>query len=141
LTSDKINFFNEDISFELENADMVQSWLLSVASEEKQEVRSLNYIFCSDEYLLNINKEYLNHDYYTDVISFPMSTEVIEGDIFISIDRVRENAHSNKATFDNELNRVMIHGLLHFLGYGDKTPEESTLMRTKENKYLDQFNL
>ncbi len=137
MTSANINFFTEDTSFIFANDELVSTWLTKVADHEKQEIRNLNYVFCSDEYLLGINQKYLNHDYYTDIISFPLSSEVIEGDIFISVDRVTENASKNKVNFENELYRVMVHGLLHFLGYKDKTQEESITMRTLENKYLE----
>lgn len=136
----KIFYFSEDITFELDNNKAVSKWLETVCTQENKELVSLNYIFCSDGYLLKINQEHLNHDYYTDVISFPLSTDVVEGDIFISIDRVKENAAALKVSFDKELHRVMVHGLLHFLGYRDKTEEEQTKMTLKEDSYLDQFN-
>ncbi len=134
--SNTINFFSEDIEFSLDNPAETISWLESVCNKENKPLEALSIIFCSDAYLLNINQEHLNHDFYTDVISFPYSTDKVEGDIFISIDRVRENAQNLDVSFTKELNRVMVHGLLHFLGYKDKTDEEITVMRRKEDYYL-----
>lgn len=134
-----INFFSEDVDYILENHNPVHDWLLGVATHENRKITELNYIFCSDDYLLDINKQYLNHDYYTDVITFDNSdndSEEIEGDIFISIDRVNENAADSKTFFSNELHRVMVHGLLHLIGYADKSEEEITQMREKEEAYL-----
>ena len=100
---------------------------------------SINIIFCSDNYILDVNQRYLNHDYFTDIISFDYCEgNVISGDLFISIDTVRDNAEFYKAdSFDNELQRVMVHGVLHLIGYDDHTPEDQALMREKENYYLD----
>ncbi len=140
MTSNTILFFYEEISLNLDESKL-NSWLRSVITEHQKELETLNYIFCSDEYLLDINRKYLNHDYYTDVIGFPYAQEHIEGDIYISIDRVRENALALKTSFENELNRVIVHGLLHFLGYEDKTPETKEQMRQKENHYLNQFSV
>jgi probable rRNA maturation factor len=134
-----IKFFVEQIDFSLKAKRNLHTWLLGVALSEKHQVSALNYIFCSDEYLLDINKQYLNHNYYTDVITFDNSdddNEEIEGDIFISIDRVKDNALENKSTFARELHRVMVHGLLHLLGYRDKSEEEILEMREKEEAYL-----
>jgi len=114
----------------------VISWLQSIAHKEGKSIENINYIFCSDDYLLNINNLYLDHDYYTDVISFPMSTDPIEGDVFISIDRIKENAENLKLPFLDELHRVMVHGLLHFLGYDDKTDEAQVKMTAMENLCL-----
>ena len=98
----------------------------------------INYIFCSDPYLLEINKQYLGHDYFTDILTFDYSQKpVVSGDLFISIDTVRENAEYYGATFEEELHRVIVHGLLHLIGYDDHTPEEQKTMREKENYYLD----
>ena len=134
-----INFFSEDVDYILENHNPVHDWLVGVATHENRKIKELNYIFCSDDYLLDINKQYLNHDYYTDVITFDNSdddSEEIEGDIFISIDRVKENAADSKTFFSHELHRVMVHGLLHLIGYADKSEEEITQMREKEEAYL-----
>lgn len=142
-TEQIIQLHSEDISFEHENPLTIKKWLNSVAEQEGRKITALSFIFCSDEYLHKINVEYLNHDTLTDVITFQYSegkTADVEGDIFISIDRIKENAESFKTTFENELHRVMIHGTLHLLGYGDKTPEEKLKMTEKENKYLAILN-
>lgn len=134
-----INFFQEEITFELKDESSITSWLQSVATAEGQSIAEINYIFCSDEYILSINEEYLNHDYYTDIITFDNrdnTQDDIEADIFVSIDRVQENAQMIQVPFDTELRRVMVHGLLHLLGYHDKSEEEISQMREKEEAYL-----
>jgi len=131
-----IQFYSEDTDFNLEEVQRLTAGILEVVKKEALTIEAISYIFCSDSYLLEINKKHLNHDYYTDVISFPYSTDPIEGDIFISVDRVRENAKNLSVDFIQELHRVMLHGLLHFIGYGDKTEEETLIMRAKENEYL-----
>ncbi|MBO7145068.1 MAG: rRNA maturation RNase YbeY [Salinivirgaceae bacterium] len=111
-----------------------------VANEDRT-LGDVNYILCSDAYLLDINRQYLNHDYYTDVISFDYCEDnVISGDIFISVDTVADNAKEYGVTFEKELARVMIHGVLHFVGYNDKSDEEVPVMRAKENQYLSLFD-
>ena len=142
---DSVNFFFEDTpEFSLDHG-LLHEWLNHVIESEGQTLHELNYILCSDEYLYNINVEYLNHDYYTDVITFDNSEtkDQIEGDIFISIDRVKENAVAASTSLHNELQRIIVHGLLHLLGYNDKTPEEKSAMTEKENAYLSlpQFQL
>ncbi|MFT5833658.1 MAG: putative rRNA maturation factor [Cognaticolwellia sp.] len=137
-----INFHNEQITFEHKQPIIIKKWLQSVAKQEGGSISSLSFIFCSDDYLHQINVEYLNHDTLTDVITFQYSeseSDPIEGDIFISIDRIQENANQFETTFDKELHRVMIHGTLHLLGYGDKSSEAKTLMTEKENFYLQQL--
>ena len=133
-----VHFFNQDIDFKLSHPRKRKNWIKNTVEEEGGTLGSLNFIFCSDEHLLGINIQYLNHETYTDIITFDNSEEEdqIEGDIFISIDRVRENASKLKVAFDDELDRVMIHGVLHLLGYGDKTTRQSKLMREKEDAYL-----
>ena len=133
-----INFFNEDIDFSISNPQACSDWISSIITSHQFSLEEINYIFCSDDYLLQINIDYLNHDYYTDIITFDNSEEpkVIESDIFISIERVKENAQEQSTLFEEELNRVMIHGVLHLLGYGDKTKEEKTVMREKEDACL-----
>ena len=131
--------FNSLISeFNLENQLLLKEWLISVINKEGKKVGDLNFIFCSDSYLLKINKEYLHHNYYTDIITFPSSDQssIISGEVFISIDRVKDNANSDKNKFEIELYRVLVHGILHLIGYNDHTLEEITLMRTKEDNYL-----
>lgn len=134
----EINFFNEDVSLTIESEDDIRSWLLEIIRSYKYSLETLNYIFCSDGHLLGINIEYLNHDTYTDIITFDNSEvkTTIEGDVFISLERVRENAEIFKSSIDDELHRVMVHGLLHLLGHGDKTDEEKVKMRNKENECL-----
>ena len=137
---------NFDITFHLadlsehpfaENEDKYINWLSNVAKSEHKTISSLTYIFCSDEYLLDINIKYLGHDYYTDIITFPYKEgNDIESDMYISIDRVKENAIEFGETFENELCRVMVHGLLHLIGYGDKNDDEIKIMRQKEEEYL-----
>jgi rRNA maturation RNase YbeY len=133
-----IQFFQENISFKLKNATKIKQWIKSVVEKENQKLLELNFIFCDDEYLHKINVEYLQHDTYTDIITFDNSEHIgkIEGDIFISIERVKENADNLKITFEQELHRVMIHGVLHLLGYKDKTKAEKQTMRAKEDEAL-----
>lgn len=130
-----IQFFSEETAFTLDSQDIISNWIVEVASLQNYQVGDLNYIFCSDDYLLEINKEHLNHDYYTDIITFDQSEEdgLIEADIFISVDRVKDNAEKLGVDFPKELYRVIIHGLLHLLGFGDKTEAEKTEMREKED--------
>lgn len=135
-----INFFFEDIDeFDIKKTDIEKN-IEKLVINENRILGDVNYILCSDNYLLNINREYLNHDYFTDVISFDYCEDnVISGDIFISVDTVSDNAKEYNATFENELERVMIHGVLHFVGYNDKTESDQKTMRAKENQYLSLF--
>lgn len=138
MKEESIHFFTEDTTYQLRQRTEIRSWLKSIAKKEKYSILELNYIFCSDEYLLQINNDFLDHDYYTDIITFDNS-EVkgkIEGDIFVSIDRVRDNAQQQKTSLKDELHRVLAHGLLHLTGYKDKTSEESKTMRKKEDTAL-----
>lgn len=133
-----INFFSEDIKFDLQGKRKLRDWIRQVIENEEYRVGDLNFVFCDDHYLFAINKTYLKHNTLTDIITFDMSDEVrkISGDIFISIQRVRENAKAMKSSFRDELHRVMIHGVLHLFGYNDKLPEEKLAMRAKEDYYL-----
>jgi len=137
-----INFFNEEIDFALTNEEKTSNWLQKIANKEGYIVAAINYIFCDDEYLHKINLEYLNHDTYTDIITFDNSEDneeneqVLEGDIFISIDRVKENSAELKTNFEQEIHRVMVHGLLHLVGYDDHSDEDEKLMREKEDNAL-----
>jgi probable rRNA maturation factor len=133
-----IHFFSEDIEFKLKNQRSVKKWIIDAVSSENRFLNQLNFIFCSDEYLLGINQRYLNHNTYTDIITFDNSgdTQSLIGDIFISIDRIRENAEKFKVSEVDELHRVMIHGVLHLLGYGDKQKPAKLIMTAKENEYL-----
>ncbi|MTI41039.1 rRNA maturation RNase YbeY [Fulvivirga lutimaris] len=133
-----IHFFEEDIDFKPEHSSQITKWLNDVITVENHTLVELNYIFCSDEYLYQMNVDYLDHDTYTDIITFDNSEseEEIEGDIFISIDRIKENSQSMAISFQEELHRVIAHGLLHLLGYNDKTEEEKAMMRKKEEACL-----
>lgn len=135
---EKIEYQYESVSFVLSNQTILSAWLQQVINKENKRLRRLNFIFCSDPYLHKINVEYLHHDTLTDVITFPYAAPPeIEGDIFISIERVRENAGIFNHPFDEELHRVMAHGLLHLCGYGDKTKEEKEKMIAAENSSLE----
>ncbi|MDZ4668663.1 MAG: rRNA maturation RNase YbeY [bacterium] len=120
------------------NKTKTKLWLMSVSMSHKAEIKELSFNFCSDEYILEMNKEHLNHDYYTDIITFDMGEPggAIEGDIYISIDRVKENAKLNNTKYDMELNRVMAHGLLHLIGFQDKTIDQQKEMRLAEDGAL-----
>jgi len=137
---DQIEFYTEDLVFHIKNVENVKNWIKQIIANEQKELVQLSYVLCSDAYLLKINQEYLDHDTYTDIITFPLASDPqIESDIFISIDRVKENATSFEVTFERELLRVVIHGVLHLCGYGDKSNEEAQLMRQKENEAIDLF--
>lgn len=138
-----INFFSEDVKFTLKNKRIIRAWISTTIQAEGYELEELNFIFCSDEYLLKINQEYLEHHDYTDVITFDNSEveQLILGDIFISIDRVKENARDFKSAINKELSRVMIHGTLHLLGYKDKSKTAKKLMTEKEDFYLEKLSL
>ena len=137
-----VNFFNEDIVFTLKNKTKVKDWIKSTIKAEGYTLQELNYIFCSDPYLLQINQQYLDHDTYTDIITFDNSDKqkVIIADIFISIDRIRENAVKFDSGLENELHRVIIHGALHLLGYQDKDVSSKKIMTQKEDHYLGLRN-
>lgn len=133
-----IDFYVEDINFTLQEETLLSRWIKEAIQQENHTLDSLNFIFCSDNYLHNINLSYLQHDTFTDVITFQYSSDnqPIEGDVFISIDRVKENAIQYKITFKQELHRVIIHGVLHLCGYADNTPKLKAQIREKENNYL-----
>ena len=136
-----LNFFSENIDFDLSRPLKTKKWLKLASKSEGYEIADLNYIFCDDDYLLEINKQYLDHDYFTDIITFDNSEEdnVLEGDIYISVDRVKENAATFEANFETEMRRVLIHGLLHLMGYQDSDEKLKTEMRAKEDQYLLLF--
>ena len=135
-----INLFFEDVELPNLQAPPLIDWLSTVCADEGKVLDEVNLIFCSDEYLLKMNVEYLQHDYYTDIISFDYCEgNRILGDLFISKDRVLDNADQNNVTFDLELQRVIVHGVLHLCGYKDKSEEEQKLMRTKEDYYLSKI--
>lgn len=135
-----INIFYEDIDELALDFDFLESWLANVCLSEQKSLAEVNLIFCSDEYLLEMNNQYLQHDYYTDIITFDYCEgDLIIGDLFISVDRVKENAVLNKVELSNELNRVVVHGVLHLCGFKDKSDDEEKLMRSKEDFYLDKI--
>ena len=139
----KINFYTEDIKYTLKSKIIIKKWIENTIIEEGYRLAELNFILCSDEYLLRINQDYLQHDDYTDVITFDNSEQpkTIVSDIFISVDRVKENAMSFKSSTAKELCRVMIHGTLHLLGYLDKTKSAKKEMTAKEDFYLQKLVL
>jgi len=131
-----IEFHYEAVSFRLREPQRITAWLISVMKEENREFGELNFVFCQDEYLLALNRQYLQHDYYTDILSFPLREDPVEGDIFISTERVADNAGTLGIPFETELRRVMVHGILHFLGYNDHEEEDIRLIRQKEDHYI-----
>lgn len=133
-----INFFNEDVTYTLKNKKLIRAWINSAIIAEGYLLEELNFIFCSDEYLWRMNQQFLDHDTYTDVITFDNSERLktINGDVFISVDRVKDNAGENNVPAVDELCRVMVHGTLHLLGYKDKTKAAKTRMTAKEDHYL-----
>ena len=134
--------FNYETDFLLDNETQFSDWISRVILSENKKEGDINYIFCDDEYILEINKQYLDHDYYTDIISFDYSVgNELNGDIFVSIVRVKENATDFNATFDEELKRVIIHGILHYCGYKDKSEEDEALMRSKEDEKIKMFHV
>ena len=137
-----IQFFEEDIAYKLKNKTAVRKWITDTIKSEGYSLQELTYVFCSDEYLLGINQQYLDHDTYTDIITFDNSEEegLIVGDIFISIERIKENAAKFAVTETQELHRVMIHGALHLLGYKDKSAADKKKMTLKEDHYLGERN-
>lgn len=133
-----VRFFCEDVAFDIPNPQKTKNWVRKAIDLENCSPGEINFIFCSDKYLLSINKQYLNHNTYTDIVTFDTSEEkdVISGDIYISVDRIKENAGRYDATFQHELLRVLIHGVLHLVGYGDKSQRQKSEMRRKEETYL-----
>ena len=133
-----IYFFKEDVRFRFLHQQALREWITGVVGKKKFRIEEINYIFCSDNYLLELNKKFLNHHFYTDIITFDNSSgkKKISADIFISIERVKENAEKFNTSFNDELHRVMIHGILHLLGYKDKTKKDQSTMRMKEDEWL-----
>ena len=132
--------FNYETEFLLEDEASVSKWILNVISSEGFKAGEINYVFCNDEYLHKLNVEFLNHDTLTDIISFDYTMgKLVSGDIYISIDRVKENAVDFGVTFSEELNRVIVHGVLHYCGFKDKTEADAKVMRDKENHYLTKL--
>ena len=140
MPTDNIFFHTEDISFALDSEKKTSTWLVKLIERHNKKLGELNYIFCSDDYLLKMNQEHLNHDYFTDIITFDYChNDVISGDLFISVDRTKENAKTFGKTESNELNRVIAHGLLHLLGFSDKTAEDIVEMRSMEEEALNMW--
>ena len=136
-----IHFFSEDIRFNVARPHKLRIWINKAAKAEKKSIHSLNYIFCSDKYLLTLNVDYLKHSTLTDIITFNFNEtrSHLVGEIYISIERVKENASKFKTTFEHELLRVMIHGVLHLSGYNDKTKQDKMVMRKKEEAYVSLY--
>ncbi|WNJ15918.1 rRNA maturation RNase YbeY [Pontibacter sp. G13] len=138
-----LQFFYQDIDFTLDKEDSVKNWILFVVDKEGRSLEEVNYIFCSDEYLLKLNEEYLQHTDYTDILTFPNSPKdvpEISADIYISIDRIKENATKFDQSFTDELHRVMIHGMLHLIGYDDHNDADILEMRIAETRSLELRN-
>lgn len=137
-----VNFFEEGINAQLRQRRRIKRWLHTIAAAKGYRIDSLNYVFCTDDYLHQINLNYLKHDTYTDIVTFDQSEQdrTIEGDVFISVDRVRENAKQEGETYPAELLRVIAHGLLHLCGYKDKSPSEKHRMRKEENQAVAHYS-
>ena len=134
--------FNYETDFELENEAQYEDWISRIIESEGFDEGEINYIFCDDEYLHKINVEYLDHDTLTDIISFDYTVgNVLQGDIFVSVERVKDNANDFNVSFDEELKRVLSHGVLHYCGYKDKSPEDEALMRSKEEEKMQMFHV
>ena len=132
--------FNYETDFSLNNEEEIYKWITGTIYEEGFKLGEINYVFCDDEYLHKLNVEFLNHDTLTDIISFDYSIgKIIQGDIFISVERVEDNAKDYGVSFEEELKRVIIHGVLHYCGYKDKTDSDAEVMRDKENHYLERL--
>jgi probable rRNA maturation factor len=137
-----MDFFSEDIKFLPDHQEKLRQWISKVIESEGKTPGPVSFIFCSDEFLLKMNIEHLQHDYYTDIITFDYCEgKVVSGDLFISVDRVRDNASEMDIPFEVELHRVMVHGVLHLLGYGDKTETEEKAMRIREDRHLAKLDL
>ena len=137
----KVHFFSIDRPARLQNATTLKQFIESIFNEERQRLHSINYVFCSDKTVLTINKKYLNHDFYTDVITFGLSenNEPITAEVYISIDRVRENAKKLGVSIKSELHRVLFHSALHLVGYDDKKKKDIEMMRQRENELLASY--
>ena len=142
MESSAIHFFKEGVRFRVPHASRLPEWISRVIRKHKKHTGEINYIFCSDRYLLKLNREFLHHETFTDIITFPATEEknVVSGDIYISVERVRQNAAVFKTTFRNELHRVMIHGVLHLTGYDDHSAAEKKKMRSLEDEALASRN-
>ena len=135
-----VKFFTEGVSSPKIKRRIISAWIKEVVSLENKILGNINYVFCSDTYLLEVNRKYLNHDYFTDIITFDyVDNKSISGDIFISIDRVAENSNKYNVSVSDELKRVLVHGVLHLLGFKDKTARQKNEMAKKEDEYLSLF--
>ena len=134
-----IHFTNHEIDFELADEEQHVTWMMNAIEAEGFDLDRIDFIFCSDEFLLKVNRQHLNHDDYTDIITFPFEENPIAGEIYISIDRVKENAKTFEIRFEEELRRVMIHGILHLCGYDDHDADDVEEIRAKEDNYLREF--
>ncbi len=136
-----IYFASENTNFDLKGKMKVKKWISEIIKAQGQKVGDISYLFCDDDYLIQVNREYLNHDTYTDIITFDyVEGNLVSGDIMISVERVKENAEKFNATFEQELHRVIIHGILHLLGQADKSDEDAAMMRKKEEDALVLWN-
>lgn len=137
----QISYFAENISFPDINSEQISQWIIKIIRQESAKPGDVSIIFCNDTYLLSINQKYLDHDYYTDIVCFDYcENDTVSGDLFISIERIKENAIKYNTQFLDELHRVIIHGIFHLLGFDDKTEDERMKMRSKENGALEQIN-
>ncbi|MFC4233010.1 rRNA maturation RNase YbeY [Parasediminibacterium paludis] len=138
-----VSFHTADKQLTIRNRALLKQFIANIFDLENKPLKKLDYVFCSDEYLLQINKDFLNHDYYTDIITFPLSDkqEAITAEVYVSLDRVRDNANQHGSTIHDETLRVLFHGALHLCGYGDKSPREAEKMRNKEDYYINQFHV
>jgi probable rRNA maturation factor len=138
----KICFFFQNVKFHLAHRNVLKKYILSIFKKESKNLDSLNYIFCTDKALLEINRKYLKHNFYTDIITFDLSEgSAVQAEIYISIDRVRKNGRKLGVSFKSELHRVIFHGILHLCGYNDKTKAEIEIIRAREDHYLKKYNL
>lgn len=144
MSSSKIHFFSEETKYKVKHKAKLRAWITHIATQKGYTIKDLNYIICSDEYLLKMNQQYLDHDTYTDVITFDHNpipnTNHLFGDIFISIDRIKDNADKLSIQPETELHRVMIHGALHLMGHLDKSPKEKALMTQAEDQSLSELS-
>ena len=136
MSEETIQIFSEGVEYSIKGEEPIKVWIQNCVRKEGYLIDYINIVLCSDGYLLNLNQEHLNHDYFTDIITFQYANDPIEGELFISVDRVLDNARQLNVPFEEELHRVVIHGVLHLLGYQDKTDEDKVEMTQKEDFYL-----
>lgn len=135
-----ILFHQIDVNYRLKNKRIIREWIQDAIRHEKRVPGALNVVFCNDDYLLDMNQRFLDHDFFTDIITFDYSEKDVSGDLFISIDRVKDNAIKNEVSTENEIQRVIIHGVMHLCGYKDKKKSDQEMMRKKENSYLQKLS-